>query len=838
MNNRKLILVMSLFFCFLFGAKGQVEVRSDKNTAEGTFPIVTSNSVAKIVVDATDFETVQLSAQLFAEDVERVTGQRPALLQKQTKGNDFLIIIGTIGRNRMIDRLVKEKKIDADSLRNQWEKFLIQTVDNPFAGVKKALVIAGSDRRGTAYGVVTLSEAIGVSPWYWWADVPVAKKQTLQVKNIRYLSTSPSVKYRGIFINDEDWGLHQWASKSYDPNFGNIGPKTYKKVFELMLRLKLNYIWPAMHECSTEFGAVPENVALADRYGIVAGSSHCEPMLCNNVHWDQKKRGAWNYRFNRDTIHAYWKQNVKQRSTEEAVWTLGIRGIHDQGMQRPPVETKERINLVEKVITDQRTLIQQNVTKKWGEVAQCFVPYKEVLPLYDAGLKVPDDVTIMWVDDNFGYIRRLGASLERTRSGGAGVYWHLSYYGGPHSYLWINSTPPALMWEELHKAWENDARKIWVINVGDIKPMEIGMDYFAHFAWNVNDNGSNMQPSFLYSFAKKQFGETVAQPIANLLGDYYRLGTLRKPEEMNRMWALSLPALQAQTLKREYKELLENEKNIATQVSNESKDAYFEMVGFSVRIVGASGLIFLADREAQLGGDSVVAKQEMEEWKAYIDRQVSIFNNEVASGKWQNMMPGKETKTAKSLTQWNSQVRWPWGENRSASHFMLPQPDRAWIDANSADRRSESGRAKWLMISGLGTTGKAVALKPASLNTSWESGDRNAPYLEYDFSTDTQSDSTILVGFLPTFCICPGMQLRVQVVVDQRQSIVVEVPGSNGKEDENGPNRSGGIMNNIVVAKVALQKLMPGKHCLRISAIDPGVVMDKISFPVNKTKPL
>ncbi|MGH7981507.1 MAG: glycosyl hydrolase 115 family protein, partial [Limisphaerales bacterium] len=334
-------------------------------------------------------------------------------------------------------------------------------------------------------------------------------------------------------------GLNPWASKTFDPKFKNIGPKTYKKVFELMLRLRLNYLWPAMHPCSASFGSVPENAALADQFGIVVGSSHCEPMLYNNVHWNEKTQGRWNYALNRDAIHGIWEATAKARGQYEAVWTLGIRGIHDRPMEKPPDDMPGKIRLMSQIFHDQRELLDESVTQQWGPIAQCFVPYKEVLPIYDAGLKVPDDVTLVWTDDNFGYIRRLSNPVERRRSGGAGVYWHISYYGSPHSYTWINTTAPAFMWEELSKAWDNDARALWVLNVGDIKPMEIGIDYYSRLAWNPERFALGGQREFLEDFAAKNFGAKFARPMSRLLMQFYRLGTFRKPELMDRAWALS-----------------------------------------------------------------------------------------------------------------------------------------------------------------------------------------------------------------------------------------------------------------------------------------------------------
>lgn len=811
----------------------QIEVLKQPKNNKSCFPIASNKSLAGIYFETTDFEVVKKAAKLFAADVERVTGKMPQMVSSESgiKGN--MIIIGTVGKNRLIDELIQAKKLNVDSIRDQWERFVIKTIENPFPGVKQALLVAGSDRRGTAYGVFTISKAIGVSPWYWWADVPVQKSTSLYLKEVNYVSTSPSVKYRGIFINDEDWGMNQWAKKTFDPDFKNIGPKTYEKVFELMLRLRMNYIWPAMHPCTTEFGSVPENATLADQYGIVAGSSHCEPMLCNNVHWNQKVRGPWNYSLNRDTIHAYWEENVKARNSEEAVWTLGIRGIHDQGMQKPPVEIPDRIKLVNQVFKDQRDLIDSYVSKQWGPIAQCFVPYKEVLPLYDAGLEVPEDVTLVWVDDNFGYMRRLSSLNERKRPGGAGIYWHLSYYGWPHSYTWINTTAPALMWEELNKSWENDTRTLWVVNVGDLKPMEIGIDYFADLAWNLGAMGPNSQPVFLHSFAAEHFGDKLAQQISGLLGEFYRLGTIHKPELMNRAWALGLPAENAAQLNSDYTNLLKKEEAIASKIPVAYRDAYFELVGFPARVLGASGLIFMSDRKIQLGRDSIALTKEITRLRGFLEKQVAQYNNETAGGKWKYMMPGLET--AKNLTQWNSQVRWPWGEkinNQVSTSENAAKEVRQWRDAATANHQTTSGVAKWVTVPGLGSSGRALALLPTSPEFSWKVDDNSAPTLEFEF-TPKSNQGDVLINFMPTFRISPGMQLRVVVGVDNQQPVEVEVPGSNGKEDENGPNRRNGIQNNFVQAKVSLTGLSAGKHILKIRAVDPGVVIDKVSLPLN-----
>ncbi len=700
-----------------------------------SFSLAEHNRVAPIVIDSNDYTVVRLAAGFLADDVQRVTGLRPAVETKP--GAALAVIAGTLGHSVWIDRLAASGKLgNLDRVEGHWEATLWQLVEKPFPGVNRALVIAGSDRRGTAYGLVRISETIGVSPWYWWADVPVAHRDGVAVKLTGEFVDDPGVKYRGIFINDEDWGLNPWAKNTFDPQFGNIGPKTYEKVFELMLRLRLNYIWPAMHEVTTEFQSAPENATLADRYGVVTGSSHCEPMLYNNVHWNEKQLGRWNYSLNRDTIHSYWENMAKSRSQTEAVWTLGIRGIHDRGMETPPGDLTGKIALVDQVIKDQRELLRHYVTADWGPVAQAFVPYKEVLPIYDGGLHVPDDVTIMWVDDNFGYIRRLSALEERSRPGGAGVYWHLSYYGSPHSYTWINTTAPALMWEELHKAWDNRARKIWVINVGDIKPMEIGIDYFSRLAWSPETFPMGEQAQSLRESAARNFGAAQAQPVAQLLMDFYRLGTVRKPEIMNRAWAMRLTPEEASELEREYLSLQQSEQQIAAAIPAAARDSYTETVGFPARVLAAAGLVFLADRKVQTGADVERNNREITRLRDALTGEVDNFNNRIAGGKWKQMMPGMVTNA--NLASWSSQVRWPSGEPGTAVQpsnpdhpGIQPPPGQRWRDAAWADRATTDGAAHWAAVPGLGPSGRAMLLMPQSSASRWQPGDAEAPALEY-----------------------------------------------------------------------------------------------------------
>lgn len=786
----------------------------------GTFSVARGATVAPLVIEAQEEKVVHLAGDMLADDLREVTGHRPELTAELPKSKS-IILAGTLGESRLIAQLIQNHKVSGlEPLKGKWEGTVIQTVERPFPGVDRALVIVGSDRRGTAYGLLQISRQIGVSPWRWWGDVAPAHRDRINLSYPKPTLDSPSVKYRGIFINDEDWGLHGWAKRNYEPETGCIGPKTYRRVFELMLRLRLNYLWPAMHTCTRPFHDIPENVQLADDYGIVAGASHCEAMLYNNAGWDVSKGGRWNYTTNKDRIYGAWETSARTRGDKEAVWTLGIRGIHDQGMEGPP-DTTTRIKIVSQVFQDQRTLLDQYVTKQWGPVAQCFVPYKEVLPLYDAGLQVPDDVTLVWVDDNFGYLRRLSNPTEQTRTGGAGVYWHLSYYGGPHSYTWLNTTAPALIWEEFQKAWANQARTMWVINVGDIKPMEVGVDAFARLAWNPEQYGPDAQPQILRQFAREQFGGSVSTWVSQVLTEFYRLGTIRKPELMNRDWAMSLSNTDAQALARSYTRLAAQVIDLKKKIPAEKQDAYFELVEFPARVLAASGQIFLADRNVQLGNGSAEETAKLDGSRKELDQLVEQFNLATAGGKWRGIMSG--TVTARDLTAWNSQVRWPWGE-RAPSKARPATDAITWRSAASANRRATD----WVSVPGLGPSATAVSLSRRS-GDSWPVGAADAPRLDYHFSVGNPVRE-LWLDFLPTFRLYPGRQLRVTISIDGGPAQVVEVPGSGGKEDENGSIRSDGVQNNFVRAKVVLPSLKNGRHTLIIQAVDPGVVIDQIGF--------
>jgi len=501
-------------------------------------PLVHGGVAVPVMVDDGDHEVVRIAAGDLSLDIERVTGVRPEVVSKVQEGLGTAVIIGSLDRaDSLVSRLAESGKLDARRIRGKWEAFTLQVVEQPVSGLSRALVIAGSDRRGTAYGVYELSRQIGVSPWVWWADVTPVRRQGLYVEPAVRLDDEPQVKYRGIYINDEMWGLRAWAEGTFAPQEGRgLGPKTYARVFELLLRLRANTLWPAMHQQTRPFNDYPDNKLVADRYAIVMGTSHNEPMLRNNMpgaEWDREHPGqAWDYTINRELIRNYWQRRIESNARCENIYTLGMRG-QDDGPMNGGGSDRERIGLLELIMRDQRDLIARLVNPDVEAVPQVFIPYTEVLHLYNAGLKVPADVTICWPDDNFGYIRRLPDEQERRRPGGSGVYYHLQWLNGATTaYTWLNTMPPSLIFSEMNKAWQHDCRQLWILNVGDIKPMEVGMDFFLEMAWNPERWNHDNIGGYLEAWARRDLDVDQAGEIAAILKEYYQLAMQRRPEHL------------------------------------------------------------------------------------------------------------------------------------------------------------------------------------------------------------------------------------------------------------------------------------------------------------------
>ena len=441
------------------------------------FPLVSSNRAAPLIISSMDYKGVKTIARHLRSDIEQVTGVAPQIILDNTPSDRHIVLIGAIGKNPLIDKLIVSRKLNVNGIAGRWDTFFLETIQDPFPGVDQALVIVGSNKRGTFYGMFDLSAQIGVSPWTWWADVPVQKKDELYVLPGRHSAGEPAVKYRGIFLNDEEPSLGRWAVE----NYGGFTSGFYEKLFELMLRLKANYLWPAMWWASFNSDD-PKNPELADEYGIVMGTPHNEPMNRAHAEWRNAGKGDWNYETNADTLREFWRQGIKRMGNYETIVTLAMRGNGDEAMTEDT-----NIALLEKIVADQRQIIAEETDKDITKTPQVWALYKEVQDYYDKGMRVPDDVTLLLCDDNWGNIRKVPQLTDKPRSGGYGIYYHFDYVGAPRNYKWLNTNQIERTWEQMHLAYEYGVDRIWLVNVGDLKPMEFPIEFFLDYAWNPNN---------------------------------------------------------------------------------------------------------------------------------------------------------------------------------------------------------------------------------------------------------------------------------------------------------------------------------------------------------------
>jgi Glycosyl hydrolase family 115/Gylcosyl hydrolase family 115 C-terminal domain/Glycosyl hydrolase family 67 N-terminus len=629
-----------------------------EEAAAGYFPLAQKERLADVVVDTNDFKVAQIATADLVSDIERVTGRKPALKKSTDTLSEQVVLVGTLGRSPVIDRLVKENKLEVKDIQGQWESFVIVAVSDPLPGVKQALVIVGSDRRGTAYGVYELAKRIGVSPWYWWADVTPLHRAALYVSNERLRVGPPAVKYRGIFINDEMWGLRPWAMKTYAPEEGHgLGPRTHAKIFELLLRLRANHLWPAMHNGdggTIPFNCYEQNKTVADDYAIVMGSSHIEPMLRNNIsgaEWDREYPGEpWDYTVNKEHIYKYWEDRVKANGKYENVYTMGKRGKDDE----PGKEIT--VPILEQIIADQRTILKKWADQEITRVPQVLIAYTEVLNLYNKGLKLPEDIIFCWPDDNFGYIRQLPDELEQKRSGGSGVYYHIQWLNGATTaYPWLNTTPPALIWEEMNKAFQYGADKLWVLNVGDIKPGEIGMEFFLEMACDPSRYHHENVREFLVRWAARDIDPRFAEETASIMEAYYRLGLARRPEHLVQAkgknpliysWFSHTNANdEAMQRVEAYASLAQRAQAVYDQVPMFRKDAFFQFVLYPVQCASLiNAKVIFADKSLRYGNEGRSSAGEYAaKARAAAARIIELTDHYntgllTASNKWKHIM--------------------------------------------------------------------------------------------------------------------------------------------------------------------------------------------------------
>ena len=683
--RRATALSLGLFLSILIGASraqalGEPSFVSAKPTP-GAFALAGPVSVAPLVVDAADYAGVVRAAHDLQADVERVTGRRPPLDERTSPAQGSLpVLIGTVGRSALIDTLVAAHKIDVSAIRGQWEAFTIAVVDHPLPGVAQALVVAGSDKRGTIYGIYDISQQIGVSPWYWWADVPVRHSAELYILPGRVVIGPPAVKYRGIFLNDEAPALTGWAKKK----FGGLNHEFYEKVFELLLRLRANYLWPAMWNNAFNEDD-PLDPKLANEYGIVMGTSHHEPMMRAQQEWKRHGKGPWNYATNGAELRKFWSEGIRRNKDYENIVTIGMRGDGDMPMSR-----ESNVALLERIVADQRAILTKEMGKPANQIPQLWALYKEVQDYYEKGMRVPDDVTLLWCDDNWGDIRRLPTPAERSRSGGAGVYYHFDYVGGPRSYKWINTNPITKVWEQMHLAVETDATRIWIVNVGDLKPMEFPIEFFLDYAWNPKRWNQDNLGEFGRLWAQREFGPAHATEIAHLVDGYTKLNGNRKPELLAPGTYNLVDYSEADRVVADCKALVSEARRIETELPANERDAYFELVLHPVEATATVNELYVAAARNRLyavqgrASANVWADRARELFQR--DAEISYrYNHELAGGKWDHMMD----QTHIGYTYWNepecnampavTQVQVPQG---SALGVALCGSPKAWPSEN------------------------------------------------------------------------------------------------------------------------------------------------------------
>lgn len=737
-------------------------------TTPSAMPLSTADGTSTFVYDAAaDHEVAGIAAKAVAGDIQAITGRRPSVVTSLADAGTTPIIIGTVGRSSLIDNLAATGKVDVSAVKGKWEAYTLQVVSHPADGISEALVIAGGTPRGTAYGCFELSRLMGVSPWIWWADVAPEPRQALYVTAGSLTVGEPSVKYRGIFINDEDWGIQPWAAKNMDTDIRDIGPRTYERVFELLLRLRANILWPAMHSCTKAFWYYAQNPVVAKKYDIVLGSSHCEPMLRDNVfEWSNEgnSNNSYNYKTNTAAVQNYWAKRVGQSRGQDVMYTLGMRGVHDGAIAGYSGASNIAAGLKD-IIAYQRQLISDSIGDP-TTVPQMFCPYKEVLDAYNAGLQVPEDVTLCWVDDNHGYIRQMPNAKEQRRSGGNGIYYHLSYWGSPQDYLWLSSIGPSLISYELTRGYDQGIRRLWIINVGDIKPAEEELEFCMDLAWDINAWQPQRAHDYSRTWAARVFGEDVADEIGAIKNEYYRLSAGGKPEHMS---LVSYTQAEANRRLADYEAIAGRVEAVKGRIPARLQDAFFEMIEYPVRCAWLMNVKHLRAQQsflyAQAGmkAETEAAAQESRQAYDEIQTLTAKYNTGIADGKWNGMMSSRP----RGLSTFNMPSV-ATADDVIPADTTLAEEHNVYIPASDYADAS----ATVTTIDNLGMEQKAVCVYPMDLTTYDDAS--KAPYAEYDVPVK-EGVNVIRVRCLPTFPLRDGYDLRYAISINGGEATVQSI---------------------------------------------------------------
>ncbi|HOY22885.1 MAG TPA: glycosyl hydrolase 115 family protein [Cellvibrio sp.] len=616
------------------------DIVSSKATS-GSFALVSQTELSPLWYDNQDFEGVKRALGDLQKDIERVSSRTPLLTGEQPRGK-LAVIVGTLGRNAVIDKLVSEKKISVADLQGKWESFVITTLANPMPGIEQALVIVGSDKRGTIYGIYEISEQIGLSPWYWWADVPPKKRDQAHVRKGRYASGEPAVRYRGIFLNNERPTLTNWAQEK----FGGLNADFYTKVFELLLRLRANYLWPAMWGNAFNEDDV-NNPRLANEYGIVMGTSHHEPMMRAHNEWvkrkDQYGNGKWNYNTNSEALKVFFREGIANSKNYENLVTVGMRGDGDEGMVSAG-SMESDIKLLEKIFTDQRQIIAEETKSDPAKTPQLWALFTEVQKYYEHGLRPPEDVTLLWTDDNIGNLRHLPTEEERKRSGGSGIYYHFDMHGGPFAYRWVNTNPFTKIWEQMNLAVEYDAKRIWIVNVGDLKPLELPIEFFLRMAWDPKAINKDSISAYTKRLAERDFGPENAAEIAEVISRYTKYNGWRKPELIEPSTFSVVNYAEADRVEAAWEEVIQKAEKISARLPKDQQAAFYQLVLHPAKASAtvaqmniAAGKNQLYARQGRLHGTTSQAARVRDLFKR--DQAMTEYHNKTLSGgKWNHLM--------------------------------------------------------------------------------------------------------------------------------------------------------------------------------------------------------
>lgn len=696
--------------------------------------------------------------------------------------------------------------------------------------------VTGSDRRGAIYGIYAISEAIGVSPFHWWDDVPVVPRP-FALSEEPFEIAPPAVRLRGVFINDEDWSLMPWCKNTFaKAGEKSIGVAFHEKFFEMMQRLRLNWFWPAMHEGGFEFVTEPAVVDLADRYAIVLGSSHCEPMMRNNVYLDAADKPKWDFAAHPDFLRDYWNYAPSRYADREIVWTLGMRGIHDSKM-KAGLSVAESVRRLNGVFDCQLEILGKAGVAKPDLL---FVPYNEVMTLFNAGAAVPPNATVMWSNDNFGYVRRTGGPALAARP--QGIYWHVGYYGYPHSYVHLCTTSPAFLWYELAaKCAANGVRDAWMVNVGDGKPADILMFALGKVAWNPDGYGADAGPRLVGEWARSFLGGVSPDLVSRIvrhLSEYYALGTRRKPELMCLPWVASLSAETRAALLARYDALFAEDEALEAALPATHRDAWFDAIGYQVRFLAEAGRAFMR------AVDDVPPYAELKTRTAAAIDALTARYEALADGKWKGFwfdtvresyhLRGDVKNPYSSAF---SVMQWPWNELPGGRvvardcNFVATQGEVAWRDAargcEPVRTAPGTGDAGFARVPGLGPQGEALALLPVG------EGLGDGAWAEYEL-TAAEGDDTVFVEVSPEYALHPGLPLTFAVSVNgaiYRQPC--EVPfahanyGSFGSDPRNTP-RHAFQQDNFARVTVRVDGLAAGRNVVRVWAVEPGLVISRV----------